>query len=357
MDVQLHTGNCLHILKTLPAQSVQTCVTSPPYFGLRDYQTATWEGGDPECDHEPDEDWIVRSFFGNSSNQFRADGTPKITTQRNAARAVWMKQTPGKCPRCGARRVDAQIGLEETPDQYVAKLVAVFREVRRVLRDDGTVWLNLGDSMLPNKCEAMIPHRVAMALMEDGWICRSTIIWHKPNPMPESVTDRPTKAHEYIFLLSKQARYFYDADAVREPHETATTDKRYQITPEEYYAKRAAVDNDKIRGDMATGRLKKGWNPMANPLGRNRRTVWTVTPKPFKGAHFATYPPDLIEPCILAGSKPGDTVLDPFAGSGTTGYVALTLGRRFVGIELNPDYMRLIEQRLSQAQLPLLEAI
>ena len=203
MSYQLLLGDCLEVMRTMPDATVQTCVTSPPYFGLRDYQTATWEGGDADCDHRKVQD--AAKAIATST----LEGGKKTTGHLQEGYGM-------VCPRCGARRIDAQIGLESSPDEYVAKLVDVFREVRRVLHPTGTCWINLGDSMLPNKCEAMIPHRTAMALMEDGWICRSTIIWHKPNPMPESVTDRPTKSHEYIFLLSKSASYYYDSEAIKE---------------------------------------------------------------------------------------------------------------------------------------------
>jgi DNA modification methylase len=287
-------GDALAKLHELPDESVQCCVTSPPYWGLRDYG------------------------------------------------------------------VSGQIGLEETPEAYAVKLVEVFREVRRVLRKDGTLWLNLGDSYASKKAfESFrgsatatlnreyqgriayrgngikakdligIPWRVAFALQADGWYLRSDIIWHKPNPMPESVTDRPTKAHEYIFLLSKSGRYFYDAEAIEE-----------------------ASQCDRMRGPALHGDLvsTNGNDGLCRrPLAetRNKRSVWTVPTAPYAEAHFATYPPNLIKPCILAGSQPGDVVLDPFAGSGTTGMVAIELGRKTVLIELNPEYIHLIEQRCS----------
>ena len=271
LTVNLVLGDCRNVLPTLPAGSVHCCVTSPPYFGLRDYG------------HEN------------------------------------------------------QIGLERTPEAFVQELVEVFRGVRRVLRDDGTLWLNLGDSYnaynanrgastsisdwtagrghpthrrglttptLKNKDLIGIPWRVAFALQADGWYLRQDIIWHKPNPMPESVRDRCTKAHEYLFLLSKGARYHFDSEAIKEPATKGAT--------------------------------------------RNRRSVWSVTTKPFKGAHFATFPPDLIEPCILAGCPAGGTVLDPFMGSGTTAAVSLQHGRQFVGVELNPEYLELARRRVDQ---------
>ncbi len=270
-------GDCLEVLSTLPDGFAQCCITSPPYWGLRDYGCA------------------------------------------------------------------GQIWLEETPQQYVGRMVEVFEGVRRVLRDDGTLWLNLGDSYagaglgggtesqglnksskrhagssrrgarplrgnIKTKDMVGIPWAVAFALRDAGWYLRSDIIWHKPNPMPESVRDRPTKAHEYLFLLSKSKRYYYDLGAVREP----------------------------VGGMVET---------------RNRRSVWTVPTRPYSGAHFACYPPDLIRPCVIAGCPPGGMVLDPFFGSGTTGMVAESLGRCWFGIELNPEYEPLIRERTAQVGL------
>ncbi len=270
MSVRILVGDCRSRLAELPDQSVQTCVTSPPYFGLRDYGH------------------------------------------------------------------DGQIGLEQTPEAFVSELVAVFREVRRVLRDDGTLWLNLGDSYGQGKQLRGIPWRVAFALQADGWYLRSDIIWHKPNPMPESVTDRPTKSHEYLFLLAKSERYYYDADAIREPHAEVSINRvRRPFHLSEHVEGRAV--NTPEDGDMSR---------FLHPNGRNRRSVWTVPTSPFKGAHFATFPPDLIEPCIKAGSKAGDVVLDPFGGAGTTGLVSDRLGRDAILCELNPRYAELAADRL-----------
>ena len=347
MSYTLHVGDCMAILPTLPKGSVQCCVTSPPYFGLRDYGQ------------------------------------------------------------------DGQLGLESTPDEYVAKLVAVFREVRRVLRDDGTVWLNLGDSYggghgdMPKQLLG-IPWRVAFALQADGWYLRQDIIWHKTNPMPESVTDRCTKAHEYMFLLTKSARYYYDAEAVREGAQV--------------YTRKAGG----YHGDVGTkpnggGYRNKGGiaDKDTTTIGRNRRSVWTVSTQPYGGAHFATFPPKLIEPCILAGTPekgccphcgapwervvkresnprrkrgiyPSDwrfntkgpdaqgagsgsgaltptvtttghsptcscpehepvpsTVLDPFGGSGTTAGVAIEHGRKAILCELSEEYAKFIPDRIN----------
>lgn len=336
MSWQIRVGDCREQMRLLAEGSVRTCVTSPPYFGLRDY-------GD-----------------------------------------------------------EGQIGLEETPEQFVTELVSVFREVHRVLADDGTVWLNLGDSYagsgkgawsteeqrlaatkktkeayVPLRSDIPmagktplgfkpkdligIPWRVAFALQADGWYLRSDIIWHKPNPMPEPVRDRPTKAHEYLFLLSKSPRYYYDHQAIQEDAKDWSTNKGglgIQDTSERYgsgnggngglsqwAAKHRFGGNKYGDSDDEKHRTKSG-NEYQPTGKRNKRSVWTVTTKAFKGAHFATYPPDLIEPCILAGSEVGDTVLDPFAGSGTTGMVALRHGRRFIGCELNPEYAEIARNRI-----------
>lgn len=305
-NATIYLGDCIESMRAMPDASVHTCVTSPPYFGLRDYG------------------------------------------------------------------VDGQIGLEPTPDEYVARMVEVFREVRRVLRDDGTLWLNLGDSYAhpakgtgggwaadPNnyahKAQAFgarkfsmgdakpkdlmgIPWRVAFALQADGWYLRQDIIWHKPNPMPESVTDRCTKAHEYIFLLSKSPRYYFDHEAIKEqavggtPGNTKPT-KGCRAHADGEAKHRAAANLHKI------GPVER----------RNRRSVWTVATKPFKGAHFATFPPDLIEPCILAGCPVGGTVLDPFGGAGTTGLVATQAGRNAVLCEINPEYVEMARARIDAA--------
>ena len=309
---KIYNESCLTGLAKLPEKSVQCCVTSPPYYGLRDY-------GHPE-----------------------------------------------------------QLGLEETPEAYVANMVEVFREVRRVLRNDGTLWLNLGDSYSAgkigrddNELETAgsrlnssrgsgkfqkkgnngvqrkptaglkpkdligIPWMVAFALRADGWYLRQDIIWHKPSPMPESVTDRCTKAHEYIFLLSKSERYFYDAKSIAE--KSVKPDKR----PREFGRKNPAAHGlQKLTGNMEEGVTWKSKEM------RNRRSVWTVPTQPYAEAHFAVFPPDLIVPCIKAGSRPCDVVLDPFFGSGTTGEVALRLERQYVGFEINPEYVKLAEKRL-----------
>jgi DNA modification methylase len=324
-------GGALEMLPTLAEQSVQTVVTSPPYWGLRDYG------------------------------------------------------------------VKGQIGLETTPGEYLEKMVCLFREVHRVLRDDGTLWMNMGDTyasawvcnrrnvvgngslengkrdVRPNRLAdglkekdlCGMPWRLALALQADGWYLRCDIVWHKPNPMPEAVYDRPTKSHEYIFLLTKKKKYYYDFDAIKERCSESTHARVSQNVAAQIGSDRAHA------GGKTNGRMKAvvrgGVNPKAAqgaagskqnesfssaccmPVhDRNKRSVWTVATSPYKEAHFATFPPDLIKPCILAGAPPGGVVLDPFAGSGTTGEVALEYGRKFIGIELNPAYIQLIEQRLNR---------
>jgi DNA modification methylase len=300
MNGVIHTGDALAVLRTLPEASVQCCVTSPPYWGLRDY------------------------------------GTP------------------------------GQLGTEKLPREYVAKLVTIFAEVRRVLRDDGTLWLNLGDTLInakgrahgvdpkqsarrfglrPNdvsvpgykrKDLAGIPWRTAFALQDDGWYLRADIVWSKPNTMPESVKDRPTRAHEYIFLLTKSLRYFYDEKAIEEP---AVVGARGSLFTK---GKTAAAGLGRVSQLVRVERTM-----------RHARSVWTIPTQPYKGAHFAVFPPELPRRCILAGTRVDDIVLDPFAGSGTTLAVASQLGRGFVGIELNGDYRALAERRVGVIEGPM----
>ena len=320
--IRLLQGDCREVLRTLPDRSVQCCVTSPPYFGLRDYGTGEWAGGDPACDHTDRAYGKGRGdgkWFDGGKPRELAEGRPSLGRS---------------CPRCGAQRIDSQIGLEATPAEYVAEIVAVFREVRRVLRDDGTCWLNLGDSysndtkwggstsgkhvtamhgdtgigrtkkttgMKPKDLMGM-PWRVALALQDDGWYLRRDIIWAKPNPMPESVTDRPTTAHEYVFLLTKRAKYFYDAEAVREDCESGPSDLRKMTEGlDRIGGKHKALDDplSKASGATAIGRKRS----VGDGAGRNLRSVWTIATAPFAQAHFATFPPKLAETCILAGTS------------------------------------------------------
>jgi DNA modification methylase len=363
--ITIYNGDALEILRQLPDATVNCCITSPPYWGLRDYGTATWDGGDTECDHlQP------RKGGECPASPINGGGSDRDTS-------VGLQQFHGTCRKCGARRVDAQIGLERTPEEYVARLVDVFREVNRVLRDDGTLWLNLGDSFagggnnrggnpsekspkqksnrggygqiatpVPDSPKPKdlcgIPWRTAFALQESGWWLRSDIIWAKPNPMPESVTDRPTKAHEYLFLLAKSKRYWYDAAAIGEPF---ADDRMGNPNGGGQYARELYP----VRGQdgLRTGQWTRG-----EELGyRNKRDVWTISSDPFPEAHFATFPPALILPCVMAGCPAGGIVLDPFSGAGTTALVAKEQGRRAIGIELNPDYVSMIARRLRQDNL------
>ena len=321
-------GDALATLRTLPSASVHCIVTSPPYFGLRDY---------------------------------------------------------------GA---DGQIGLEPTPEAYVAALVAVFREARRVLRDDGTLWLNLGDSFaaggsggasskstlkndgrrligarnyeqrlnqtattrkpssgLKPKDLIGIPWRVAFALQADGWWLRSDIIWAKPNCMPESVRDRPTKAHEYVFLLSKSPRYYYDADAIIEP---AAPQSLARIRQANFAQQTGGPKDYRVTGVNLNRSMRQTLENFAKNPRRNKRSVWSVATAPYKGAHFAVMPPALVEPCVLAGCPVGGVVLDPFSGAGTVAVVAKRHSRRYLGIELNPDYIALAEARIAHERQPVL---
>lgn len=382
MAAEIINGDALETLRTLDDDSIQCCVTSPPYWGLRDYGTAKWEGGDPDCDHRK----VSNPDAGTAKSGLQGG---KKTNGHQQEGFI------GECGKCGAIRVDEQLGLERTPEKFIGKLVAIFAEVRRVLKPDGTCWVNLGDSYamgtkgagglkheqstnagsimkdrrgLKPKDLVGIPWRFAFAAQADGWWLRQDIVWSKPNPMPESVTDRCTKAHEYIFMLTKSQRYFYDAAAVKEPASDALlrqVAEGYNGSDTKLFddsgaqsasgtksriieGKRRILDKQRgheRRHEGFNGRWEAMTKEEQQALGSNKRSVWQIATKPYSDAHFATYPPDLIKPCILAGSRPGDTVLDPFAGSGTTGQVAIELGREAVLIELNPDYIPLIRQR------------
>ena len=345
-------GDCKETLKQFPRGSAQMCVTSPPYYGLRDYGTATWIGGDPNCNHMRDSKVNPDHCITGHKNHDQMSGVGD---------AIYKTV----CPKCGAIRQDSQIGLEETPEEFIQSLVEVFREVRDVLADDGVLWVNIGDSYynyrpgtgglpkqtvsktnqdLPEECNRRankldglkekdmigIPWMLAFALRADGWYLRQDIIWHKPNPMPESVRDRCTKAHEYIFLLSKQRKYYYDNEAIKEP-----------------------VKKDWGKRDRTSGKYHNPGTGLQPHSGltksydrKNKRSVWSITNKPYKGAHFAVFPPELIEPCILAGSQEGDIILDPFMGSGTTGMVAKKNFRSYIGCELHEDYASLQTDRI-----------
>lgn len=325
-------GDAQEQLAHLETASVDCIITSPPYFHLRDYQTGQWAGGDPDCSH------AVRLTPSAASSTLEGHGLKSGVGHAHEGFV-------GACPRCGAVRVDEQIGMEPTLDAYVARLVSVFRDLRRVLKPTGTVWLNLGDSFGPNKQLRGVPWLVALALQDDGWILRSDIVWAKTQPLPESVQDRPTRAHEYIFLLAAQSHYYYDAAAITEPAVTHTYDRRYGPgAPPRHRAQ-------ETWNQHAPYKPHRGFSSMDSSQGRNRRDVWTLATARFPGAHFATFPEALIAPMVLAGCPVGGVVLDPFAGSGTTLAVTVRLSRRAIGIELNPDYLPLIAQRMADVRV------
>jgi DNA modification methylase len=427
-DFTLYVGDVREVLAGLPDESVHCVVTSPPYWGLRDYGTGSWAGGDEECDHKGAPLASDKSGLAGYTSE-----NVKVRTNSVPFKAI--------CGKCGAQRVDQQLGLEPTPELYVANMVAVFREVRRVLRRDGTCWLNVGDSYnagrdggwaggkkalnegrdldaiyqgrsganapgLKPKDLVGIPWRLAFALQADGWYLRSEIIWAKPNPMPESVTDRPTKSHEQVFLLTRSPRYFFDQEAVREDY---TPDGRAVTTVQS--------------GSGAIGLKGISERERWAHSGRNLRSVWEIATQAYPEAHFATYPEALVERCVKAGTSErgacsecgapwereterrtsrgsyhdhGDdlgagmsqpqpaslrgsdfyrnyipprtlgwepscecglrtlvpcVVLDPFMGSGTTALVARNLGRRSIGVELNESYAELVVRRTRQLSL------
>jgi DNA modification methylase len=402
--IDIRQGDCMDVLPTLPAGHFHTVVTSPPYWGLRSYageQARAW-GGEPECEHEWAAEIVVTGPAQKQGSTSQRKGRTNAQAQRQRGNSQGQH-----CQRCGAWA--GALGLEPTPERYVENIVAVFREVKRVLRDDGVVFLNLGDSYagsgkgafgtteardayrpkvkevyVPTRAESPlagltppglkpkdlvgIPWMVAFALRADGWYLRSDIIWAKPNPMPESVRDRPTRAHEYVFLLSKKARYWYDADAIREPAKfpLRTPDANGSTITGGAHSRHTLGENlpererrtDKQRGH---GRRHDGfndrWDAMTKEeqqaMGANKRSVWTIATQPTKEAHFATFPEALVRPCILAGSPEGGHVLDPFAGSGTVGVVAQRAGRSATLIELSPEYVAIMERRLAQRALPL----
>ncbi len=427
MSVEIINADVMEGLPRLGDESVNCVATSPPYWALRDYGTATWDGGQAECDHTPTK--RPEQKFYNGRGQLGNSCTSWTTR--------WGKTFGLLCPRCGARRIDRQIGLEATPDEYLDRMVEVFREVRRVLRRDGTCWVNMGDcyasgdratyssgrsdnrghqvqdnmprpKTLPGlkpKDLVGIPWRVAFALQADGWWLRSDIIWHKPNPMPESVQDRPTRAHEYVFLLTRSERYWYDAEAIREAGALDTMARYRRGRSNHHKWADGGPGNQTIAkslkhmvggrdgtdtGDFGSTLTGGGWGrhhledalpeterrPVRDKQpghsrrhagfndrwdrmtkqeqcrgARNKRDVWTIGTAGFGEAHFATFPPALVAPMILAGCPEGGVVLDPFGGSGTVGLVAQSLGRRAVLIELNPEYCEMARRRCAQGML------
>ena len=244
--------------------------------------------------------------------------------------------------------VSDQLGSEASPEPYIEKMVCIMSEARRVLRPDGTLWLNLGDKYIDGEM-AGIPWRVALAMKASGWVLRSDIIWHKPNAMPHSVKTRPTTDHEYLFMFSRSAEYYYDIDAIREPHRTFLRDSRMRGGRNHFGKRGGTPETGKNSGNCNLHDAR--WDQAFHAKGRNKRTVWSVPLSKFRDAHFAVFPEKLIEPCILAGSPAGGAVLDPFFGSGTTGVVAIRHGRRFTGIEINQRYCTMAAARLADTGL------
>lgn len=247
--------------------------------------------------------------------------------------------------------IPLEFGREESLKDYTDKLVMLFSKLKRILKDDGTIWLNLGDKYLDNQLMG-IPWRIALALQDDGWFLRSEIIWHKPNAMPSSVKNRPTIDHEHIFLLSKSKDYFYNADAIREPHVTFSENSRMKGGRNHFGKQNGTPENGKNQGNpnLHNGR----WDQAFHPLGRNKRTVWEIPLSKFRGAHFAVFPEKLVENCVLAGSSENDIIFDPFMGAGTTAYVAKTLNRHFLGCELVEEYIQMALERIQKVQKKLL---
>lgn len=390
--VTLHIGDCLAILATLANDSVDCVVTSPPYWGLRDYGTATWEGGDPACDHRS-------PTMRDGPNEDRAQLAGSAA--KNSGQLLLAHRSG--CGKCGAVKVDHQIGLEPTLAEHIEVMVRVFDEVRRVLKPTGTCWVNYGDcyattpngrsaadtkatgnddrtfrdkpfstiqGMLKAKDLCMVPNRFAIALQEAGWWVRSEIVWAKPNPMPESIRDRPATSHEKIWLFTKSPRYFYDREAVRQ-NMAASSVLRLSQDVENQVGSTRANGGRKTNGNMkAVGKIRA--SDVASPKhaghinhigidgtprgeGRNLRNyepapieAWSIATQPFSEAHFATFPPELAERCILAGCPKGGVVLDPFGGAGTTALVALRHGRLAELIELNPEYAEITKRRIEK---------
>lgn len=406
MNLTLLNGNALDMLRTLETESVDCIVTSPPYWGLRDYLTAPiMFGGDSECEHEWFET-VKPAANGITNSQMQGETLSGSSATRKPT-------TSALCAKCGAWQ--GQLGLEPTFSMFLDHMVEIFAECRRVLKKTGTMWINMGDAYAgswggqggpsnlsvpakgvnpqraPQRAGSGLapknligqPWRLAFALQDDGWILRSEIIWHKPNPMPESVRDRPTRSHETIFLFVKSRHYFYDAEAIAEPvtgsahargkgvnpkaksipagWDTSTDEGGHGSIHKEGRRQKLPGKNSRVHvsrtGAAPQSRQNSSFSAAVCGLvdTRNARTVWAIPTQPYKKAHFATFPTELPRRCILAGCPPSGVVLDPFAGSGTTLAVAIELGHRAIGIELNPEYCELIRERVLRAQPPLPE--
>jgi DNA modification methylase len=365
--VDVFNGNCLDILAELPAESVQVCVTSPPYWGLRRYdgqQDYVW-GNHSGCEHE----WSDQSYVRNDD---QTAGSKQRTNAGSIDRDLPIQHH--QCLKCQAWK--GAYGLEPAPEMYIEHTVKILRAIKRVLKKDGIVWWNIGDSYagsgkagnnpdyfgkhtefgkpsshierfglsgivprgLKPKDLCLIPFRVAIAAQQDGWYVRSVVIWSKPNPMPESVKDRPTESHEFILMLTKSSKYYFDTDAVREPaRDWGDRDRtKYRAGTEDPLLKHHGL----VKGDFAS-------------IGRNIRSVWEITTHRYSGAHFATFPEEIPKRCILASTKPTDVVLDPFGGSGTTGKVAKQLGRKAILIDTSAKYCDMQISRIQAVSIPL----
>lgn len=385
-----YVGDCRELLRRLPCDSINCCVTSPPYWSLRDYGVppVIW-GGDPACAHG----------WGPEIRRHRGGPAGESGVMLQGGRSVVEAQADVKdvrsgayCQACGGWR--GQLGLEPTPGEFVDHLVEVFREVHRVLRPEATAWVNIGDSYaaggnggggsfmsmrehngwgyradkkgwrsppagLKPKDLCLVPQRLALALQADGWWVRSIVVWNKPNPMPEAVTDRPTGAHEYVLLLAKSERYFYNADAIKEPVSGTSKPRGKGRNPKSVAGKNEqSVDARKV-GFNERWRTKQNESFSGAVAGivetRNKRSVWTIPTEPTVDYHFAAFPKKLVEPCILAGSPYGGVVLDPFGGSGTVGKVADDLGRRWILFDLSQPYAEIAKRKTAQAGLVPLE--
>jgi DNA modification methylase len=376
---KIYQGHALDVLKQLPAESVQTCITSPPYYGLRSYGThpQVWDAAEG-CEHS----WVAFTRKGTTGGK----KSQKVHVKGQENFQIVPDSQQATCEKCGAWR--GELGAEPSPSMYISHLVQIFREVRRVLHPTGTLWVNIGDSYAANRSYQVgstkggkkhspaqadqtgnrvpdgmkpkdligIPWMLAFALRDDGWWLRADNIWEKPNVMPESVEDRPNKSHEYFFLLSKQPQYYYDHKAVREPRNDSNNGRRKAIqkhngTESGFQARGSALAESPYNAHKGSRRGLPGVGTTlvsSDPLLRNRRTVWSINTRPYKDAHFAVFPPALAEIPILAGSPSNGVVLDPFAGSGTTLFTALKHGRNAVGIELNAEYCGLAVDRITK---------
>lgn len=336
-------GDALTVLRTFKSESINCIITSPPYWGLRDYGTATWKGGNKNCTH------------ANAKKKSRYDYSLKSSPIQDGNRkGTDAPRWKNICPDCGAKKIDFQLGLEPTFHEYVMRLCGIFDEAKRVLKRDGTCWVNLGDTysikkgkvFLPSKCLCQIPSRFAIEMCNRGWILRNEIIWYKPNCMPSSIKDRFTVDFEKMFFFVKNKKYRFETQY--EPmSETTINDSRF--------GKEVKTENTKdfMKANMGNkskdpAQTRRSFKNLINKPGRNKRTVWKITTKPFKEAHFAVFPEELIETPIKAGCPIGGTVLDIFCGSGTTGVVAEKFSRKFIGIELNPNYIKIANKRIDQ---------